>query len=124
MTAAEFKAAFPEFKDVDSGVIDRHIALATPYHDPVRWEDHLDEGIGLRTAWSIANERRRQATGISARAGDLTSKSAQNANGQAVSVSRSAGAVDLQFKRPIMSNEYGRQWHYLLRSVGKGAQSL
>ncbi len=123
MTVAEFKAAFPAFADVDSDVVDRHIAASDPFFDTARWENLLDEGLGNFIAHRIVIERRNQAMGVSSGTGDVVSRSQGTTAGQ-VSMSRSPELAAMQFREPFNATEYGRRYLKLRSIMGSGAMAV
>lgn len=119
MTPADFKAAFPEFGDVEAAIIQRAINASLPYLDPIVLEDLLPDCLGNFVAHRIVMDQQRQVTGPSARAGDVISKSAAG-----MSMSRDGAAVLIQQRDQFMRTIYGQEYRRLSRLMGKGAQAV
>ena len=124
LTPASFRAAFPVFLDKKDELIQRHIDAADPFFDPVRWEDMLDRGKGYWVAHMIVTEDQENATGTSARAGDVTAKSMASSKYGSVSMARDAVAVRMQIMEPDNSTKFGQRYVKLRRLMGSGALAV
>ncbi len=113
----------PEFATEKSTVIDRHIADAASEFDVARWGGLYARGLRNWVAHSIVMEKARIAAGPAAMAGDLTSMTLINANGQ-VSKATDAGSVERRQANPYLESTYGKEYVRLRRIVGMGGVAV
>ena len=120
MTPADFRLAFPAFKDAmvwTDDVITARLASSAPYFDVCRWGAFLDQGQGNWVAHDlVTNPPDGSAAAAAAIAGDAISKTVGT-----VSVARSSELLKAQMENPYMTTRYGQRYQYLARQRGVGA---
>lgn len=112
MTAAEFSAAFPAFKNEDEALVTAQINASAPYFDATRWGAFLAEGQGCWVAHMIVIGK---SDGVAVEANDLTSRVTEHYN-----FTRSTDMVNKQGADPFLRTVYGQRYRYLARQVGMG----
>lgn len=115
MTPADFRLAFPAFKDVTDAVITPQITASAPYFDIARWGAFLNEGVGNWVAHRIVEGGLDVVDGMSGTSNDITSK-----DDKAIKVSMSEKLLERQADDPYMTTSYGRRYRYLSRIAGMG----
>ena len=110
MTAAQFKAAFPDplFAAVTDDQINALTALAAPYFDVNRWGSYYFDGLGNWIAHRLATQAGGQL-------GADSTTTSQSVGAVSFSVDASLAAKD-----PYMATRYGQQYAQLRRKVGMG----
>lgn len=116
VTVAQFRAQFPEFSYVTDAVIQNWITKATPFFDPIRWDDLLNLGVMYWVAHQIT-----LATANATQ--PLTDDSTMQKAGD-VSYQRDSRLVNAQAEDPYMRTTYGQMYRYYMRYVGAGAIAL
>lgn len=116
MTAAEFKALFPQFTSETDARVLVFIGLAAPYFDVSRWGDFYTDGLANWVAHSIvvANAEALQATD------EVDADDATTETFGPISTTRSSEAAMASAKDPYLRTSYGRRYAYLRRLVGMG----
>lgn len=121
MTPAEFRSAFPVFREESDAVVQRHIdAVTTDECDPALWGARYTAGLGLFVAHSIAFEKLDQATGVAARAGDVLTQTMEGTDGAAgsrTSMSRGSESVMRQMDDWLNRTIYGQRFLQMVRAV-------
>jgi hypothetical protein len=112
MTAADFKAAFPVFKDEIDTLVTAQIAASVPYFDTTRWGAFLAEGQGCWVAHMIVIGK---SDGLAVEANDVTNRVTEHYN-----FTRSTDMVNKQGADPFLRTVYGQRYRYLARQVGMG----
>lgn len=127
VTVATFREQFPEFGDATAypdAQVQFQISYASKQLNPERWGDLLDEGTSLIAAHNLALSRISARSGVGggipgAASGLATSKSV---GGASVSYDVSVGSVE--GFGPYNLTLYGRQYAYLMSTLGAGGFQL
>jgi hypothetical protein len=116
MTTAEFRTAFPAFKDAHEDDVQRHLNASTPFFNVARWGGYYAEGLGNWVAHRLVAEKKHgESQNDTALKGDVTS---QTANG--MSTSRSPEILKMAVLDRYESTTYGQEYRRLSRRVGMG----
>ena len=125
VTAAEFRAAFPQFTEdlYPDARVSLCLALAARRLDPCRWDELLADGMALFTAHYLTLERAATKAGdggMEAAAGPVVSVS-KTVGGVSKSENR-AGAAATGYAEAGHWNDtvYGKQFYELMRLIGAG----
>lgn len=121
VTAAKFRADFPEFASTVSypdSMVNFWLGFAAKLLLSDRWADMLDYGIELMTAHNVVIAKRNAAT-PGAIAAPVASKSVDK-----VSVSYNTNAIVLENAGHWGGTTYGIQFLQLARMVGSGGMQL
>lgn len=129
MDVAAFREAFPQFSPelVPDGRIAFHLRVAGKLLPAARWEDLLDEGLGLYTAHQLTLEleaaKDKAGTGaINAAAGPVASET-KTVGGLSHSTTRSGAASQgnaLANAGQYNLTSYGQQFWALVQIIGAG----
>lgn len=121
MTPSDFKLAFPEFQSMADQDIQFWIDRVAPHFDVERWDDLYEEGVGNLVAHYITVSKQQTAK-------------AQANDPNADAVVLKAGDTEVRFserikvlqieRSPLVRTDYGQQYAYLSRLVGRGAISI
>lgn len=121
VTPADIKERFPAFGELEDGDIQKIIDRAGPYFDVARWDDLLDEGMGLWVAHQLALQARDATAGSNN--GGFTDATTMKKVDQ-MQKSMSAEIIKAGMDNPYMATVYGQQYLDLRRLVGIGATAV
>ncbi len=116
MTAAEFKARFPQFTSETDARVLAVIALAAPYFDVTRWGAFYTDGLANWVAHTIVvdNSEATQSTSV-VDADDATTETFGP-----ITTARHTELVMAAAKDPYLRTTYGRRYAQLRRLAGMG----
>ena len=120
MTAAEFKALFPQFTSETDDRVNTVIGLASPFFDVDRWGAFYPEGIANWVAHRIVVDNAEQAapTDMVDPMDNVTESIGRSTSG------RNPQTVSDEAYDPMLRTTYGRRYAYLRGLVGMGGLAV
>jgi hypothetical protein len=116
ISVGEFQAQFPEFQNTSTQMIQNWILKATPFFDPLRWDDLLSLGVLYWVAHQIQ-------LGLANAAQPLTDDASSQKAGS-VGYTRDSKLLNAESDNPYLRTTYGQQYLYYMRYVGVGGIAL